>query len=59
MNGFATVHHGRLGAADRRLLDEAVQRAIGRTGRGEGGRVIVGTQTLEQSLDQTAGCRRR
>lgn len=45
-----TLHHGRFAAADRRLLDDAAQAAIGRS-RPDGGRVIVGTQTLEQSLD--------
>jgi CRISPR-associated endonuclease/helicase Cas3 len=48
--GVATLHHGRFAREDRRLLDAAVQREIGRT-REPGGRIIVGTQTLEQSLD--------
>jgi CRISPR-associated endonuclease/helicase Cas3 len=46
----ATLHHGRFAREDRRLLDTAVESAIGRTRPG-GGRIIVGTQTLEQSLD--------
>jgi len=46
----ATLHHGRFAREDRRLLDDAVERAIGRT-RTPGGLIIVGTQTLEQSLD--------
>ena len=48
--GFPTLHHGRFAAEDRRLLDAAVEEQVGRE-RDEGGRVVVGTQTLEQSLD--------
>ena len=50
MNDVATLHHGRFAATDRQLLDEAVEKAFGKT-RQAGGRVLVGTQTLEQSLD--------
>ena len=46
----STLHHGRFAVADRRLLDDEVEKHLGR-GRGSGGCVIVGTQTLEQSLD--------
>jgi len=45
-----TVHHGRFAAEDRKKLDDAVTATFGK-GRGTGGRVLVGTQTLEQSLD--------
>lgn len=48
--GVATLHHGRFAREDRRLLDRAVQDSLGRT-RPPGGRIVVGTQTLEQSLD--------
>ena len=48
--GFPTLHHGRFAAEDRKLLDAAVEGQVGRD-RDEGGRVVVGTQTLEQSLD--------
>ena len=48
--GFPTLHHGRFAAEDRKLLDAAVEGQVGRH-RDEGGRVVVGTQTLEQSLD--------
>ena len=48
--GFPTLHHGRFAAEDRKLLDAAVEEQVGRH-RDEGGRVVVGTQTLEQSLD--------
>lgn len=46
----ATLHHGRFAATDRKRLDEAVEKGFGKT-RTAGGRVLVGTQTLEQSLD--------
>ena len=48
--GTPTLHHGRFAAADRRLLDAQVELLLGKE-RGAGGRVVVGTQTLEQSLD--------
>ena len=48
--GVATLHHGRFAAGDRNLLDAAVEEQVGRN-REAGGRVVVGTQTLEQSLD--------
>ena len=44
-------HHGRFAAPDRRLLDHAVDRVFGRDAPRGGGVVLVGTQTLEQSLD--------
>ena len=50
VDGVMTLHHGRFAAGDRRRLDAAVEAQIGKS-RGPGGRVIVGTQTLEQSLD--------
>lgn len=50
VNGVATLHHGRFAREDRRLLDAAVETAAGRN-RPPGGCVIVGTQTLEISLD--------
>ena len=46
----ATLHHGRFAPDDRRLLDKAVENAFGKQ-RSAQGRVLVGTQTLEQSLD--------
>ena len=48
--GVATLHHGRFAREDRRLLDKWVEEVIGKT-RPEGGLVLAGTQTLEQSLD--------
>lgn len=50
VDGVLALHHGRFAAEDRRRLDAAVEAQIGKS-RGPGGRVIVGTQTLEQSLD--------
>ena len=48
--GVPTLHHSRFAREDRALLDAAVEAAIGRN-RSDGGLVIIGTQTLEQSLD--------
>ena len=48
--GVGTLHHGRFAAEDRNLLDAAVEEQVGRNREG-GGRVVIGTQTLEQSLD--------
>ena len=45
------LHHSRFAAEDRRLLDDAVETAIGKASRPAGGLVLIGTQTLEQSLD--------
>ena len=50
VNGIPTLHHGRFAAVDRELLDTEIERRLGR-GRPDGGLVVVGTQTLEQSLD--------
>ena len=52
VNGVPTLHHGRFAAGDRKLLDDAVEQRLGRgESRRAGGVVVVGTQTLEQSLD--------
>ena len=45
-----TLHHGRFAAPDRRMLDGRVEELLGRP-RESGGCVVIGTQTLEQSLD--------
>lgn len=45
-----TLHHGRFAPGDRALLDERVDDLLGK-GRQPGGQVVIGTQTLEQSLD--------
>ncbi|MBE0474406.1 MAG: CRISPR-associated helicase Cas3' [Rhodoferax sp.] len=51
VNGISTVHHSRYSRQDRRLFDQAVEAQLGKVRRDFGGRVIIGTQTLEQSLD--------
>ncbi len=53
VNGVATLHHGRFARDDRERLDQAVEAAFGK-GRAARGQVLVGTQTLEQSLDLDA-----
>lgn len=50
VDGLDAVHHSRFAAEDRHLLDGAVERSLGKSRPG-GGCVVVGTQTLEQSLD--------
>jgi len=49
-NGTPTLHHGRFAAPDRHMLDKAVEALLGK-GAPSKGCVVVGTQTLEQSLD--------
>lgn len=49
--GVSTLHHSRFSRQDRPLLDAQVQAQIGKRRAFAGGRVVVGTQTLEQSLD--------
>jgi len=51
VNGVSTVHHSRYSRQDRPVLDQAVEAQLGKTRQDRKGRVIVGTQTLEQSLD--------
>ena len=50
LNGILTLHHGRFAVADRRELDSRIENLLGNP-RPSGGLVVVGTQTLEQSLD--------
>lgn len=45
------LHHSRFAADDRKFLDDAVLASIGRKATNLGPVIIVGTQTLEQSLD--------
>ena len=49
--GGPALHHSRFAAEDRHLLDDAVERVLGASPRPPGGIVVIGTQTLEQSLD--------
>ena len=51
VRGVPAPHHGRFAAADRRVLDEAIERVFGKSACREAGAVLAGTQTLEQSLD--------
>ncbi len=47
-----TLHHGRFAPGDRRQLDNQVETLLGKDGkRPDCGVIVVGTQTLEQSLD--------
>ena len=50
VNGIPTLHHSRFAPDDRSLLDSEVEARLGRN-RASGGLIVVGTQTLEQSLD--------
>ncbi|SFY44949.1 CRISPR-associated helicase, Cas3 family [Paracoccus pantotrophus] len=50
VNGIRSPHHGRFAAEDRRLLDTAVERAMGKGVPAEG-RIVCASQTAEQSLD--------
>ena len=50
VNGVSTLHHSRFAADDRKALDKQVEVEFGRN-RSMGGRITIGTQTLEQSLD--------
>ena len=50
VNGTPSLHHSRFASDDRSLLDSEVEERLGRN-RASGGLVVVGTQTLEQSLD--------
>ena len=50
LGGSWTLHHGRFAAGDRQKLDRRIEAILGKD-REPGGRVVVGTQTLEQSLD--------
>jgi CRISPR-associated endonuclease/helicase Cas3 len=49
--GGPALHHGRFAPEDRRLLDRAVESALSPRVRTAGGVIVIGTQTLEQSLD--------
>ena len=51
MNVVTLLHHGRYAAGDRRRLDGRVEALLGKDSQRADGCVVVGTQTLEQSLD--------
>lgn len=50
LNGIPTLHHSRFSRQDRPALDAAIEACLGKT-RPDGPLIVVGTQTLEQSLD--------
>lgn len=50
VGGIRAPHHSRFAAEDRVRLDGAVEATLGRL-RPAGGAIVIGTQTLEQSLD--------
>lgn len=50
VSGQPTLHHSRFSREDRPLLDAAIEEQLGKQ-RPAGARIIIGTQTLEQSLD--------
>lgn len=51
VNGRVAMHHGRYAAEDRKVLDAAIEDELGKDAQRPHGLVVVGTQTLEQSLD--------
>jgi len=48
--GITTPHHSRYAVPDRRLLDAAIENTFGKESS-RSGVVVIGTQTVEQSLD--------
>ena len=50
LDGISTLHHGRFARTDRWRLDQAVVKSVGQE-RPAGPLILIGTQTLEQSLD--------
>ncbi|ACV35540.1 CRISPR-associated helicase/endonuclease Cas3 [Accumulibacter sp.] len=50
INGVVTLHHSRFSRQDRPILDAAIEERLGKN-RSSGALIVVGTQTLEQSLD--------
>jgi CRISPR-associated endonuclease/helicase Cas3 len=51
VRGINTLHHSRFSQQDRPLLDRKVADRFGEVRSHPGGCVLIGTQTLEQSLD--------
>ncbi|MGY0196696.1 CRISPR-associated helicase Cas3' [Leptothrix sp. BB-4] len=49
--GVSTPHHSRYSREDRPLLDLALERGMGKVRQPIAGLIVIGTQTLEQSLD--------
>ncbi|MEO6421961.1 MAG: CRISPR-associated helicase Cas3', partial [Candidatus Nitrotoga sp.] len=51
VNGIPTLHHSRFSRQDRPLMDRAIGAQLGKNRPADHPCVVVGTQTLEQSLD--------
>ena len=51
VNGGPALHHSRFAAEDRKRLDQAVEKTLGKDAEKPRGCVVIGTQTLEQSLE--------
>ena len=51
VKGGPALHHGRFAPEDRRLLDAEVEKTLSPERADAAGRIVIGTQTLEQSLD--------
>lgn len=51
VTGGPALHHSRFAPEDRALLDQAVETALSPATRDTAGVIVIGTQTLEQSLD--------
>lgn len=54
VEGVSTLHHSRFSRQDRPLLDKAVEKELGKDSERGHGCIVIGTQTLEQSLDLDA-----
>lgn len=52
--GGPALHHSRFAAEDRAALDAAVEASLPKAAAATGGCIVIGTQTLEQSLDINA-----
>src|SRR5699024_5791863 len=53
VHGVSTLHHSPFSRQDRPILDKAIEAQLGKK-RPSGPCIVVGTQTLEQSLDLDA-----
>ncbi|MFM0321949.1 CRISPR-associated helicase Cas3' [Caballeronia glebae] len=51
LDGVPTLHHSRFSRQDRPRLDAKVEERVGKVRNGTRACIVVGTQTLEQSLD--------
>lgn len=49
LNGVSAIHHSRFASIDRQALDHAVEMSLGKSSSDPV--IVIGTQTLEQSLD--------